>query len=166
MTRVFARVALVLTLILPALANSKLDLIAIRSDGTYQQLKGHPTLEATTISYFADGVYRPILMLGFQSFFTYAGPVSFAFTFANTLIPGSGQCWLYPGAYGFGGFVLPDVYGAHRASFTVVFGNGIHKRANFLLNNQPVAVPEPEMWVMLVVCIPVLLLLARVMVRD
>jgi hypothetical protein len=59
-----------------------------------------------------------------------------------------------------------DIYGVHRASFTVVFGNGIHKRANFLVNNQPVAVPEPEMWVMLVVCIPVLLVLARIMVRD
>ena len=166
MTKVFAGITLVLTLIVPALANSKLDLIAIRADRTYQQLKGHPRLKATTISYFGDGVDRPILMLGFQSFFTYTGPVSFAFTFANTLIPSSGQCWFYPSANRFVGFVLPDIYGVHRASFTVVFGNGIHKRANFLVNNQPVAVPEPEMWVMLVVCIPLLLVLARIMVRG
>lgn len=69
MTKVFAGITLLPTLIVPALANSKLDLIAIRADGIYQELKGHPRLKATTISYFGDGVDHPILMLGFQSFF-------------------------------------------------------------------------------------------------
>jgi len=155
----------VLAFVMPAQANSDLDLLAIAPDGSYQQLKGHPTLQASRILQFGDGIYRPVLLLGFQSFFNYTGKVFLAFKFDNTIIPGSGDTWLYPGAYGFAGFVLPEIYGAHRASFSVLCGNGVHKRANMLVNNQRVTVPEPETWMLIAISIPTLFLARSVLLR-
>ena len=127
MKQIIAAVLLVLALSTPALAD-KLDLLAIAPDGSYQELKGHPTLEASRIRYFADGIYRPVLMLGFQYFFNHTGTVSLTFTFNNTPIAGSGDVWLHPGAYSFAGFIIPNsFYGIHRAHFAVAFGNGVHR---------------------------------------